>query len=57
MEEQSKYPPVKEKSAFYQKYSKVSTIFMLMDVGFSVSEVPIDDEDIVYMEQYKSFAG
>lgn len=55
MEEQSKYPPVKEKSVFYQKYSKVSTIFMLMDLGFSVSEVPIDDEDIVYMEQYKGF--
>lgn len=29
------------------------TVFILMDLGFSVSEVPIDDEDIVYMEQYK----
>ena len=50
-----KYPPVKEKSVFYQRYSRVSTISMLMDLGFSVSEAQIDNEDIVYMEQYKEF--
>ena len=49
------YPPVKEKSVFYQRYSRVSTISMLMDLGFSVSEAQIDNEDIVYMEQYKEF--
>ncbi|MEB7428447.1 hypothetical protein NGC25_14390 [Enterococcus faecalis] len=46
---------MKEKSAFYQRYSRVSTTSMLMDLGFSVSEVEIDNEDIVYMEQYKEF--
>ena len=55
MAEESKYPPVKEKSVFYQRYSRVSTISMLMDLGFSVSEAQIDNEDIVYMEQYKEF--
>lgn len=55
MVEQSKCSLAKEKSAFYQKYSKVPTIFMLMDLGFIVSEAPIDDEDIVYMEEYKKF--
>ena len=40
---------------FYQRYSRVSTISMLMDLGFSVSEAQIDNEDIVYMEQYKEF--
>ena len=43
------------KSVFYQRYSRVSTISMLMDLGFSVSEAQIDNEDIVYMEQYKEF--
>lgn len=55
MSEQLKYPPVKEKSAFYQLYSRVSTVSMLMDLGFSVSETQIDNEDIVYIEQYKEF--
>ena len=55
MAEESKYPSVKEKSVFYQRYSRVSTISMLMDLGFSVSEAQIDNEDIVYMEQYKEF--
>ena len=55
MAEEPKYPPVKEKSVFYQHHSRVSTISMLMDLGFSVSESQIDNEDVVYMEQYKAF--
>ncbi|HAQ5019889.1 TPA: hypothetical protein IXT79_001088 [Enterococcus faecium] len=48
-------PIFRERSDFYKKYGKYSIPDMLRLHGFSVFENEIDDEDIVYIEQYKQF--
>lgn len=48
-------PVFREPSEFYKKYSKVPLVELLEFYGFIVDETPIDDEDIVYIEQYKEF--
>ncbi|HAP5732879.1 TPA: hypothetical protein IU259_001046 [Enterococcus faecalis] len=42
-------------SDFYKHYSKRSVPDLLREHGFSVVENAIDDEDIVYIEQYKEY--
>lgn len=46
-------PIFRERSDFYKKYAKYSIPDMLRLHEFSVFENEIDDEDIVYIEQYK----
>lgn len=43
------------RSDFYKKYSKKSIPYMLKKYYFSVTEAEVDDEDIVYMEEYKQY--
>lgn len=47
-------PIFREHSKFYQKYSNVPVPEMLRLHGFIVDEMPIDEADIVYMEEYKN---
>lgn len=46
-------PIFREHSKFYQRYSNVPVPEMLRLHGFIVDEMPIDEADIVYMEEYK----
>ena len=48
-------PVFKPHSDFYKNYSKRSVPDLLREHGFSVVENAIDDEDIVYIEQYKEY--
>ena len=47
-------PIFREHSKFYQRYSNVPVPEMLRLHGFIVDEMPIDEADIVYMEEYKN---
>lgn len=55
MSDKVRLPPRREQSVFYKTYHCVPAFTMLQDFGFQITETPIDDEDIVYMEQYKEF--
>jgi len=47
-------PIFREHSKFYQRYSNVPVPEMLRLHGFIVDEMPIDEADIAYMEEYKN---